>query len=95
MERSAVEKLHLPEELERILLMSNPGQCVLRIGNEYAPLTIWDNPLYRALFTTDPAEQRVKRQATRQQEQARQQQRQHATPHDEKPKEHRDETVPT
>lgn len=61
MQRTAVEKLHLPEELERILIDSVPGQCVLRIGNEYTPLTIWSNPVYRALFTTDPVEQRAMR----------------------------------
>ena len=61
MQRTAVEKLHLPEELERILTDSIPGQCVLRIGNEYAPLTIWSNPVYRDLFTTDPVEQRAMR----------------------------------
>ncbi|GCE15060.1 hypothetical protein KTT_49190 [Tengunoibacter tsumagoiensis] len=62
MQRTAVEKLHLPEELERILIQSIPGQCVLRMGNEYASLTIWSNPIYRAIFTTDPVEQRAMRQ---------------------------------
>jgi hypothetical protein len=61
MQRTAVEKLNLPEELERILIESTPGQCVLRIGNEYAPLTIWENPVYRAIFTTDPVERRAMR----------------------------------
>ena len=58
MQRTAVEKLNLPEELERLLIESRPGKCVLRIGNEYAPLTIWSNPIYRTIFTTDPAERR-------------------------------------
>jgi hypothetical protein len=61
MQRQAVEKLHLPEELERLILDALPGQCVMRVGNEYAPLTVWTNPLYRALFTTDPAERRARR----------------------------------
>lgn len=67
MERSAVEKLHLAEELERQLLEGIPGHGVLRIGNDYMPLTVWSNPVYRALFTTDPAERRAmrKRQAPR------------------------------
>ena len=67
MQRTAAEKLHLPEELERILTQSIPGQCVLQIGNEYAPLTVWDNPVYRTIFTTDPAEQRAKRQKANEQ----------------------------
>lgn len=58
MESYAAQQLRLPEELERILIDSQPGTGVLRIGNEYAPLTIWSNPVYRALFTTDPAERR-------------------------------------
>lgn len=61
MERSAVEKLHLAEELERQILERIPGQCVLRIGNDSMPLTVWSNPIYRALFTTDPAERRAMR----------------------------------
>ncbi|BCL83598.1 hypothetical protein ccbrp13_60630 [Ktedonobacteria bacterium brp13] len=61
MQQTAVEKLHLPEELEHLLTQSVPGQCVLRTGNEYAPLTIWDNPIYRAIFTTNPVEQRAMR----------------------------------
>jgi hypothetical protein len=61
MERSAVEKLHLAEELERQILEGIPGHCVLRIGNDSIPLTIWSNPVYRALFTTDPAERRAMR----------------------------------
>ncbi|WP_201374753.1 hypothetical protein [Ktedonobacter robiniae] len=69
MQRTAVEKLHLPEELERILIESVPGQCVLRIGNEYAPLTVWSNPVYKAIFTTDP----VERREIRRKEQERQQ----------------------
>jgi hypothetical protein len=61
MQRTAVEKLNLPEELERILIDSVPGKSVLRIGNEYAPLTIWENPVYRTIFTTDPVERRAMR----------------------------------
>jgi hypothetical protein len=76
MQRTAVEKLHLPEELERVLIESVPGQCVLRIGNEYAPLTIWSNPVYRAIFTTDPVERRAIRQRN---EQARNTRRQSTT----------------
>jgi hypothetical protein len=59
MEPHAARHLHLPEELERLLIDRQPGCGVLRIGNEYAPLTIWSNPIYRALFTTDPAERRI------------------------------------
>ena len=66
MERNAVEQLHLAEELERVLIEGIPGQCVVRIGNEYAPLTIWSNPVYRAIFTTDPAERRALRKHQRQ-----------------------------
>lgn len=62
MQRTAVEKLHLPEELERVLVESIPGQGVMRIGNEYAPITVWSNPVYQAIFTTDPAERKVIRQ---------------------------------
>ncbi|GHO82320.1 hypothetical protein KSZ_03260 [Dictyobacter formicarum] len=66
MQRTAVERLNLPEELERILVESMPGQCVVRIGNEYAPLSIWSNPIYRTLFTTDPVERRaIRMQAQR------------------------------
>jgi hypothetical protein len=72
MQRQAVEKLQLPEELERIILDGIPGHCVMRVGNEYAPLTVWTNSLYRALFTTDPAERR----AMRRKQQGQQQQRQ-------------------
>jgi hypothetical protein len=68
MQRTAAEKLHLPEELERTLVESIPGQCVMRLGNEYALLNIWNNPVYQAMFTTDPAERRT----LRFQEQARQ-----------------------
>ncbi|GCE09191.1 hypothetical protein KDAU_65200 [Dictyobacter aurantiacus] len=64
MQRTAVEKLNLPAELERILVEGIPGQCVVRIGNEYAPLSIWSNPVYRALFTTDPVERRAMRMKT-------------------------------
>ncbi|GHO50837.1 VirB4 family type IV secretion system protein [Ktedonospora formicarum] len=67
MQRTAVEKLHLPEELERILLEGIPGQCVLRIGNEYAPMTIWSNPVYQAIFTTDPVERRAMRRKAHEQ----------------------------
>lgn len=70
MQPTAVEKLNLPEELERLLLEGIPGQCVLRIGNEYAPLTIWSNPIYRTIFTTDPVERRQARQKARGQEMA-------------------------
>ena len=66
MQRTAVEKLNLPEELERVLIESIPGQGVMRIGNEYAPISVWNNPVYQAIFTTDPAE----RKALRQKEQA-------------------------
>jgi Helicase HerA, central domain len=72
MERNAVEQLHLAEELERVLIEGIPGQCVVRIGNEYAPLTIWSNPVYRAIFTTDPAERRALRKHQRQSKQTEQ-----------------------
>ncbi len=62
MQRTAIEKLNLPEELERLLALGIPGNCVLRVGNEYAPLTIWSSPVYRAIFTTDPVEGRARRQ---------------------------------
>jgi hypothetical protein len=62
MQRTAIEKLNLPEELERLLALGIPGSCVLRVGNEYAPLTIWSSPVYRAIFTTDPVEGRARRQ---------------------------------
>lgn len=65
MERTAAEKLHLAEELERMIVDGIPGQCVMRVGNEYAPLMVWSNPVYRALFTTDPAERRAIRQKKR------------------------------
>lgn len=71
MQRAAAEKLHLPEELERVLTESIPGQGVMRIGNEYAPITVWSNPVYQAIFPTDPAE----RKALRQKAQARQRER--------------------
>ena len=67
MERTTVEKLHLAEELERVLTEGIPGHCVLRIGNEYTPLTVWSNPVYRTLFTTDPAERRAMRKQQAQQ----------------------------
>lgn len=62
MEQSAIAQLHLPEALERVLRGSRPGECVLRQGNEYAPLTIWSNPVTRSLFTTTPAEQQHARE---------------------------------
>jgi hypothetical protein len=68
MESTAAEKLHLPEELERLLIDSQPGSGILRIGNEYAPLTVWSNPVYRALFTTDPAERRAMKQKANKQD---------------------------
>lgn len=58
MQETAIKKLNLPEELERILGDSSPGECVLRMGNEYVPLTIWSNPVYGDLFKTDPIDDR-------------------------------------
>jgi hypothetical protein len=36
-QRTAVEKLNLPEELERMLIESVPCQCMLHTSNEYVP----------------------------------------------------------
>ena len=58
MQQQAAEKLKLPEELERVITESIPGQCVMRCGSEYAALTVWSNPVYKDIFTTDPAEGR-------------------------------------
>ncbi len=68
MQREAAAKLHFPEELERVIVDSTPGQCVMRIGNEYAPLTIWTNPIHKALFTTNPDERKAlqRKEKTRQ-----------------------------
>ena len=59
MPKEAVSQLGLPEELERIIVEGVPGQCVMRMGNEYAPLQVWSNPVYKEIFTTDPAEQKA------------------------------------
>jgi Helicase HerA, central domain len=71
MQKTTVEALNLPEELERLLIEGIPGTCVLRVGNEYAPLTIWSSPIYRAIFTTDPVERRAMRQKANVQRQTR------------------------
>lgn len=58
MQRYAVEKLGLPEELERVLLMGTPGQAVMRCGRAYAQLSVASIPALRAILTTDPEERR-------------------------------------
>ncbi len=65
MEHTTADLLNLPEELKRIITQRLPGHGVLRFGNEYAPLVIWSNPVYRSIFTTDPTERRALRQQAR------------------------------
>jgi hypothetical protein len=65
MQPYAAQELHLPEELERRLISAIPGQIVMRVGNEYAAVTIEASPLSQSLFTTDPQERRRKRERTR------------------------------
>ena len=58
MQQYAVRELHLPEALERTLTNASPGQMVMRVGNEYAPVSIATSPLHKRIFTTTPQERR-------------------------------------
>src|SRR5438270_9771955 len=71
LQRNAVEKLHLSPELERVVTSVEPGQAVMRCGNEYAAITIASIPEYRAIFTTDEGERRKIRQLQKQRKQRR------------------------
>jgi hypothetical protein len=57
MDSSAIEKLKLTPELERVLAQAKPGECVCRIGNEYSHFRVVASPEEHKLFTTDPGEQ--------------------------------------
>ena len=57
MDSSAIEKLKLTPELERVLAQAKPGECVCRIGNEYSHFRVVASPEEHKLFTTDPNEQ--------------------------------------
>jgi len=65
MQREAAEQLHLPTELERVVVNALPGQAVMRCGTEYAAISIADIPAFRSLFTTDPQERRAMRERSR------------------------------
>lgn len=67
MQQYAAQELHLPEELERTLTAAIPGQIVMRVGNEYAAVTIASSPLHKKIFTTAPQERRKIRQRQREQ----------------------------
>ena len=69
LQRTAVEKLHLSPELERVVASVEPGQAVMRCGNEYAAITVASIPQYRAIFTTDEGERRKIRQLQKQRKQ--------------------------
>jgi hypothetical protein len=56
MDQSAVEKLNLTPQLERVLLQARPGECVCRMGNEYSHFRVLASPHEHKLFTTDPLE---------------------------------------
>lgn len=56
METSAVEKLKLTPQLERVLMRARPGECVCRMGNEYSHFRVMASPDEHRLFTTDPQE---------------------------------------
>jgi hypothetical protein len=56
MDQSAVEKLSLTPQLERVLLQARPGECVCRMGNEYSHFRVLASPQEHRLFTTDPLE---------------------------------------
>lgn len=67
MQRHAAQKLHLAEELERVLEEGVPGRAILRCGREYAAIDIAkQSPLHRAIFTTDPRERRILQERKRQ-----------------------------
>ncbi len=63
MEMSAIEKLKLTPQLERVLAAARPGELVCRIGNEYAHFRVLASPEEHKLFTTDPFEQMKARRA--------------------------------
>jgi Helicase HerA, central domain len=71
LQRNAAEKLHLSPELERVVTSVEPGQAVMRCGNEYAAITIASIPQYRKIFTTDEGERRRIRQLQKQRQQQR------------------------
>jgi len=71
LQRTAVEKLHLSPELERVVASVEPGQAVMRCGNEYAAITVASIPQYRSIFTTDEGERRRIRQLQKQRKQQR------------------------
>lgn len=66
MQHYAARELHLPDELERTLTSAVPGQVVMRVGNEYAAVTVSASPLHRTIFTTSPQEQKRQRERSRQ-----------------------------
>lgn len=66
MQQYAAQELHLPEELERTLTAAIPGQIVMRIGNEYAAVSIATSSLHKKIFTTAPQERRRLRERQRQ-----------------------------
>ncbi|MBA2680408.1 MAG: DUF87 domain-containing protein [Ktedonobacteraceae bacterium] len=66
MQQYAAQELHLPEELERTLTAAIPGQIVMRIGNEYAAVSVAASPLHTKIFTTAPQERKKLRKKMRQ-----------------------------
>ncbi len=56
MKMAAIEKLKLTPALERILAHAQPGEALMRIGNEYAHIHVTASPAEHRLFTTDPVE---------------------------------------
>ena len=70
MQQHAAQELHLPEELERTLTAAVPGQLVMRVGNQFAAVTIAARPLHRKIFTTAPQERKKLRQQKREHAQA-------------------------
>lgn len=54
MQPYAASLLQLPEELKQIVTAAVPGQMVLRVGKEFAAVTVAASPLHRALFDTTP-----------------------------------------
>jgi hypothetical protein len=65
MQQYAASELHLPEELERTLTAAIPGQIVMRVGNEYAAVSIATSPFHKKIFTTAPQERRKLRERAR------------------------------
>ncbi|GHP00761.1 hypothetical protein KSF_108080 [Reticulibacter mediterranei] len=65
MQQYAAQELHLPEELERTITATIPGHIVMRVGNEYAAVSIAASPLHWSLFTTAPQDRKRFRKQTR------------------------------